>query len=493
VNDASPKTKDIHLTPPRITLGALGTSILICGFRPATAAKRSLDIPLRLAAAIHVLSVLSATIALIMLAEWVGGEPLQTCFAAAFVFVTDAFADDPKTTVLIVVGVGLLMEVGFVWLAFWIMPWGAVDEPLRASFSHTLRRIWCQSPHALLIILLIGGLTAQLDRLNGAWTMIHPVNYPPSPPMTANMVLNTPAWTTHFDEVRRIEREARMTKPWYLRFQEAIAVDFGFLCGVWFLAAMLRAVGIPRAGPPMPRQPRCDACGYDLTLMPMESRCPECGEPIAASLGPDARPGMPWVGRRGSAVGAWCRTISMAIHQPTVLGRTLQLQSPGTAHRRFLLLHMPIIFLVGAVSPPTVYFMTEGHSPFPDNANLVLIGSPVFGTLCMVGTLILSLATASRCGILHNFRDKRNLLSGAVQVVSYLVPFLVLWQIFGAASGILANVLSNAPEFEAICAPTRKSPGMWAFLIWSLPNMVWGIVYWHLARTAIAATRYANR
>jgi hypothetical protein len=463
-------------------------SFLTCAFRPATAALRTLHVSLPTAAAIHLLSVLSATVALIMLVGWAGGESFS-----AFAFVVDAFADDPKLMFLIVVGVALLIEAVFVWLAFWMMPWGAVDEPLRASFSHTLRRVWCQSPHALLIILLIGGLTAQLDRLDDAWTTDHPVAYPPNPATSANIAPNTPAWTTYFEEVRRIEREARAAKPWYLRFQDAIAVDFGFLCGVWFLGATLRAVGVPRTGPPMPRQPRCDACGYDLTLMPMDSRCPECGEPVAASLGADARPGTPWQRPGNSLLLAWWQTFRKAVRQPTVFGRTLQLQTPGTAHRRFLLLPMPIIFLVGAASPPALYFTIEGHSPFPDDAHLVLMGSPVFGMCCMAGTLMVSLGMASRCGILHNFRDKRNLLSGAVQVVSYLLPFLVLWQIFGAITGIMAIVLSKAPGFQVMCASTWIPPETWAFLTWFFPNLIWGVVYWWLARTAVAATRYANR
>ncbi len=469
-------------------------TFVTCAILPGTTARRTLHVPLPTAAAIHLLSILLAAIALIMVVGWGGGDSLNVV-----AFVADAFAEDPKTTVLIVVGVGLLIELGYVWLAFWMMPWGAVDEPLRAGFSHTLRRIWCQSPHALLIILLIGGLTAQLDRLDDAWTTVHPVNYPPSPGpiiVPANVVPvipNTPAWTAHLDEVRRIEREARAAKPWYLRYEEAIAVDFGFLCGVWFLGAMLRAVGVPRTGPPMQRQPRCDSCGYDLTLMPMDSRCPECGEPIAASLGPDARPGTPWQRPRNGALSAWWQTFHTAVRQPTFFGRMLQLQSPGTAHRRFFLLHMPIIFLIGAASLPTLFYITEGHSPFPDDANLVLIGSPIFGTLCMVGTLIVSLGTASRCCVLHNFRDKRNLLSGAVQVVSYLVPFLVLWQISGAATGIAAIVLAKAPGFQEMCRRTWMSPENLAFLMWFLPNLIWGFIYWRLARMAIAATRYANR
>ena len=474
-------------------------SFLTCAFRPATAALRTLHVSLPTALAIHVLSVLLATVALVILVGWADGEPLLNSVVAAFVFVVDAFSDDPKTTILIVVGVGLLIEVGFLWLAFWMMPWGAVDEPLHASFSHAIRRVWCQTPHATLIVLMIALMTGYLNGLDAMWTLVHPVNYPQQPGpiiVPANVVPvipNTPSWTAHIDEVRRIEREALAAKPWYLRFHEAIAVDFGFLCGVWFLGAMLRAIGVPRTGPPMPRQPRCDACGYDLTLMPMDSRCPECGELVAASLGPNARPGTPWQRPGNSLLLAWWQTFRTALRQPTVFGRMLQLQTPGTAHRRFLLLHMPLVFLIGAASPPALYFTIEGKSPFPDDAHLVLIGSPVFGTLCMMGTLMVSLGTASRCGILHNFRDKRNLLTGAVQVVSYLLPFLVLWQIFGAVTGIMAIVLSQAPWFQAMCAPTWISPGMWAFLLWLILNLIWGIVYWHLARTAITATRYANR
>lgn len=481
--------------PPSEPRWPVLASFLTCAFRPATAALRTLYVSLPTAAAIHVVAGLMAIFLLTALLPWVDGRSPTSIWEE----VAKVFARDPKTTVLIIGGVALIVELGFVWLAFWLTPWGAVDEPLRASFLHAIRRVWCQTPHATLIVLTIALLTGYLNGLDATWTAVHPVAYPPSPPpilVPANVVPvvpNTPAWTAHIDEVRRLEREARMAKPWYLRFQEAIAGDFGFLCGVWFLGAMLRAVGVSRTGPPMPRQPRCDSCGYDLTLMPMNSRCPECGEPVAASLGPDARPGTPWQRPGNSALSAWWQTFRTAVRQPTVLGRMLQLQSPGTAHRRFLFMHMPFIFLIGAASLPTLYFTIEGHSPFPDNADLVLIGSPVFGTLCMVGTLIVSLGTASRCGILHTFRDKRNLLTGAVQVVSYLVPFLVLWQIFGVATGIMAIVLSKAPGFQALCAPTWMPPEMWAFLLWSLPNLILGIVYWRLVRTAIAATRYANR
>lgn len=37
----------------------------------------------------------------------------------------------------------------------------------------------------------------------------------------------------------------------------------------------------------------CESCGYEIAGLPGESRCPECGRPVASSL-PDQRPGSPW-------------------------------------------------------------------------------------------------------------------------------------------------------------------------------------------------------
>lgn len=55
-----------------------------------------------------------------------------------------------------------------------------------------------------------------------------------------------------------------------------------------FVTAGARYVG-PAVGPGFePRPPRCDACGYTLTGLPVESNCPECGLAVRESL-PDGR------------------------------------------------------------------------------------------------------------------------------------------------------------------------------------------------------------
>jgi hypothetical protein len=117
----------------------------------------------------------------------------------------------------------------------------------------------------------------------------------------------------------------------------------------------------------------------------------------------------------------------------------------------------------------------------------------VFGIGCTVAAMIVSLGMASSCGLVHHVRDKRNLLTGVVQVVCYLMPFLVLWEIFGAATGIgVMGVLGHDPTFGAKVSG-RINPHMLAFFVWLIPNLVCGLIYWRLARTAVGALRYANR
>ncbi len=69
-----------------------------------------------------------------------------------------------------------------------------------------------------------------------------------------------------------------------------------------FAALFLRAifVGAHRyVGPPdgpafSPREPHCDGCGYLIIGLPMETRCPECGMPVADSLPGGRRKDTPW-------------------------------------------------------------------------------------------------------------------------------------------------------------------------------------------------------
>lgn len=64
--------------------------------------------------------------------------------------------------------------------------------------------------------------------------------------------------------------------------------------GVWWLSVIVR-LGARYGGPKdgarwQPRRPRCEACGYGLTGLPLARRCPECGRPVGESLPTYRRP-----------------------------------------------------------------------------------------------------------------------------------------------------------------------------------------------------------
>jgi hypothetical protein len=174
-------------------------------------------------------------------------------------------------------------------------------------------------------------------------------------------------------------------------------------------------------------------------------------------------------------------------------GRTLRLTTPGVDHRRFLAMHLPLVFLIGALSPPALFAVLEGRSPIPNEIELVIIGCPIAGTLCTVGAITFSLLSVAAAGVGFHFRERRNLLGGAVQVVSYFFPFLLVWQVFGAVSAITASSMGQSEWFERLTLSRRVGPEVLVFFMWFIPNLACGIWYWSLVKRAVGATRYANR
>ncbi len=475
----------------------------LCPFLPGWSARRTREIPLRQAAEVHVACVFLAILFLMAISVVWSSETFTTAAVrTSFSEFSRDLAKHWDEATLVILGTMLAVEAGFFALALLLMPWGAVDEPLRASFSHALRRVWCQSPHVWLAIVLIGLSAMGIDRLGDAWSAAHPVTYPQMPQPPPGMQPNTPE-SDAFDQVmddyyrehNRIWLEARNAKPWYLRDEELVPFSLGFCCGLWFFVALLRAVGVYRAAPRSTRPPLCEECGYDLTLMPHDGRCPECGEPVVVSLGPEARLGAPWARREGGRLRAWWRTTCMAISNPFALGRMLRMRDPGTAHRVFLFMHLPVVFLVGAAALPALALAMRNVAPEtgsgPPTPELLLVAL-VPGVLCTVGTLVLVLATASLRGLVHRVQDKRNLLPGAIQHCCYLAGYFVCWEVFGGATGIGA-ILLGLQEWFRDWFERYLPPEFAAFELWTISNLIWLLVYLRIARTGIAATRYANR
>lgn len=95
----------------------------------------------------------------------------------------------------------------------------------------------------------------------------------------------------------------------------------------------------------------CEYCGYNLTGLPQEGRCPECGRPVADSL-PHWRGPCAWEQARSSAdLGRFIRTSAAVLFRPSRFYRTLatRLDSPrGRLFGRIYLLVASILFATAA-------------------------------------------------------------------------------------------------------------------------------------------------
>ena len=294
-------------------LTALVTSV----FLPVTTARRTQHVPLRRAWAVHFAGGWLVVILIFLLVAWsetrASLDPARVAleFIALLDEVAHTFDPHPSFILLPIIGITLWVEAALIGIAFMLMSWGARDERLRTSFANSLRRVWLHLAGVWPLVLMIASIGILVEANARTWRSANPSPMPdyPRPPTLSP---SDPAYQQKFQAynaaIREYQKQYRAaqgridkwrgTQPWYVREWEVIPVGLSFAGGLWILLSALRAVGAPRRSTPLERPPTCDACGYNLTTMPVDSRCPECGEPVAASLGPDVRPGSPWRHRR---------------------------------------------------------------------------------------------------------------------------------------------------------------------------------------------------
>lgn len=126
---------------------------------------------------------------------------------------------------------------------------------------------------------------------------------------------------------------------------------------VYWLNAAAR--GVAQAPSDEDQPPRCESCGYDLTDLPMEARCPECGMIVAKSLVDTPRRGCAWQLVRSP--GAWLQTVSHVAIRPADFYNRLRLRDDVDATRRFARAGYPLIGMCAAVWFFLMFVLYERH------------------------------------------------------------------------------------------------------------------------------------
>lgn len=278
----------------------------------------------------------------------------------------------------------------------------------------------------------------------------------------------------------------------------------------WYASVLLRLggrYGGPAIGPGFePRALHCERCNYELTMSPVNGRCPECGEPVANSLRDRRRPPL-WATSKGSAgsVAGYARTAWHALAAKR-FARAIHVRQGHTAARRFAYLTCVLVGLLTAVAAvPLVIeeFDTGSFWPYyPGTAHwvlaagqwLLLVGTVTWASGCIGGLICLAwILLVGAFTTLFGFRDatRRSI------VLCYSAGWLILPTAFGVLgvwgiiwaydsltfinNSIYVPIVELYIDIGVIVGTVLMLPAITTFLLW----------FAHLRRM-LRETRYAS-
>jgi len=438
--------------------------LVTAAFLPARTARATTHLSLWVVYAIHWLGLLLAVLTLFFVAA--GGEigELLRVVGDTLLLLESAWMAQPLKASLFFLAVVLGVEGGTVLLAVPLSGWGARDEPLRDSLRWSLQRCWVYAPSLAVVSFLVGIPAVLLKGAHEAYIQ------------------------THFRGFEDWLQTVR-AMPFWVLYWEDLANLWAAVCGlVWFLG-LLAAIAAERPHRrPTVRPPLCDACGYDLTASAMDGRCPECGQAVALSLGPQVRPGAPWLQRRSLGWWtAWRRTGELAMYAAPRLGRLLRVHEPRTDHRRYPVLVLAVVFLLGWLTIPLAHAAGIGKNAFQHEPALVWITGSVFGWCALTVALAILAGSGTVVGLYARWRTGRNLLPVAMQAACYASPWLVVW-----ASIFLVGIMC-AFAVEPSLGRGGPTPPELLPLALAASHLVCDLIYLRLIGRATFAARYANR
>lgn len=495
-------------------------AFVMAWLRPGELARRTASVPLWQAYVVHLVCVL---VAAHMIAGFVGWADNPSYGMGAFVLgigqlydeFHDGLVEQPVLMTIVIAASILAGEAIFLLVALLFAPWGARDERVRDSFHRAIYLGWLGTPHYLLAICLCGLVVVpveqvRIDWLNNndspPWVVPTPAPRPPnavSPNATPEEIAQAKAdqeafqkaQAEYWEAVRRRWDAWRASQPWYVRHNDALIFWIIMAAAAWSVRTWLRLMDGRPPAPVIERRPMCETCGYDLTGVHLEGRCPECGAAAESSLGEAARCGPPWAHRR--AVGclpAFRETVRMAMKRPDALGQTLRTTTIERDHRSFLLLMMPAFFAVVAGGALLIDLVARSHSTGFGSAldpEVLTMVSPGCGAATVLLLPIFFGLIAVLVAMGRARPRGRNLLSASIQAVVYVSPvYLIATTLF---MGFIALIVHWEPQLRA----WGRARGLGSDTLFVIPLVLFQFaamgIFARQAYRAVSAAQFANR
>ena len=338
------------------------------------------------------------------------------------------------------------------WLGAWLlMPFIAADEPNRRTYLRAVKlTFWstaCFLPIVAIVTTILGMWIASADSL----------------------------WSYNWRFIEKLP---------------PLIVGFALLPWIHFLLR-LSARSVPTGGAvPPKRRPLCNECGYVLTGLATDGRCPECGMPVARSLA-TTRSAPPWATARGSIVRVreYFRTAARIMRRRDFF-QTLAVHTAREAAVRFALWTCWVIGLSWSVPIFVAVIVVRhihGEAIELDFALAVTVGATIFlPTTVAFALTALTTLRACRFGL----RDARASTMATVYGTALLLPAAVV----ASLTAMTAIVTIESGLFDRILGlPSiwRYTSGTAATLVIGAPlvgALIWGLVRY---RRALRDVRHA--
>ncbi len=406
------------------------------------------------------------------------------------------FSKYPLECLVAVIVILAITESIFLGISLLILPFAAGRERFRDSIRHALRRTWLHTSAALPAALLICFLTILAIDQHRSWkyrmARDYEIAHPPPQNPGASDMQTIKAYQEAYskysnDRLKYLNHQS--TSPWYLAFAEELAGLAAIAVSLWFFYTLFKGATANRFQKQSSLPPACRECGYNLTGQPSDSRCPECGLPIAESISPLCITGSPWEHRRTIGVfKAYFQTATTCLRTPRDFSRKLVLTNPNKDALLFLIINCIACFFITftanimSLLTQTQYYYSKlnlciSEGPFTGS----LIAGVLFGCTCVFAVI---------AAFLLGLKEKRNILPGTAQTAAYCSAFLIPWMLI--VSLLIISIQRHSLDLRYLEYHLGFSRHSLEIFLSIAPNIIALIIYLVLIVKASKGVRYAN-